>query len=164
MAIAEEEVTDVLPSQPGRDIFLGRKVIEMNIKRFILAAFVVFFMYQITDAIIHILILVEEYRAITIWRKNILSTFWILYITSFIFSFIFVYIFIRGYEGKGILEGLRYGVLIGLFVNIPYVFNQYALYPLNFSLAIKWFVLGMIQIILCGVVTALVYEPKEEIP
>jgi len=121
-------------------------------------------MYQIADTIIHTLILVEEYKAITVWRKNILSTFWILYLTSFIFSFIFVYIFIRGYEGKGILEGLRYGVLIGLFINIPSVFNQYALYPLNFSLAVKWFVFGTIQIILCGVVAALVYEPKEELP
>jgi hypothetical protein len=33
--------------------------------------------------------------------------------------FFFVYIYIRGCENKGLIEGVRFGAMIGLFVGVP---------------------------------------------
>jgi hypothetical protein len=85
---------------------------------------------------------------------------WIFYPIGLVMSFLFVYIFIKGYEGKGILEGLRYGIWIGLFMNLPSAFGQYAIYPVPFSLAIQWFIYGMIEFIILGLVAAAIYKPK----
>jgi len=87
---------------------------------------------------------------------------WIIHITNFIFSFLFVYIFTKGYENKGIVEGLRFGLIIGLLMNVVGMFNQYAVYPLPFSLAIQWFIYGIIQYVICGAVAASIYREKEK--
>ncbi len=88
-----------------------------------------------------------------------MSKMWIFHLCSFILAFLFTFIFIKGYENKGIAEGARYGLIIGLFANIPYAFYSYAMYPLPFSLWMQWFVYGMIEFIICGLIAAAVYKP-----
>lgn len=133
----------------------------MNRKRFILASIVVFVVYEITNWIVHSLILSGVYQRLqSLWRPDMMDKMWIMYVTAFIFSFLFVYIFTKGYEGKGVAEGFRYGLYIGLLMNIAGIFNQYAIYPVPLSLTIQWFIYGMIQFIIIGIVTALIYRPK----
>jgi len=133
----------------------------MNGKRFILASIVVFVVYEITNWIVHSLILSGVYQRLqSLWRPDMMDKMWIMYVTAFIFSFLFVYIFTKGYEGKGVAEGFRYGLYIGLLMNIVGMFNQYAVYPVPLSLTIQWFIYGMIQFIIIGIVTALIYRPK----
>jgi len=133
----------------------------MNRKRFILASIVVFVVYEITNWIVHSLILSGVYQRLqSLWRPDMMDKMWIMYVTAFIFSFLFVYIFTKGYEGKGVAEGFRYGLYIGLLMNIVGMFNQYAVYPVPLSLTIQWFIYGMIQFIIIGIVTALIYRPK----
>ena len=86
---------------------------------------------------------------------------WILYLTGTIFSLLFVYIFTKGYEGKGIAEGAKYGLIIGLFVSLTGSYSQYVVYPLPYSLALKWFLYGTIELIVAGIVVALIYKPAE---
>lgn len=133
----------------------------MNGKRFILASIVVFVVYEILTWIIHTPILGRTYMELQhLWRPDMMDKMWIMYVTAFIFSFLFVYIFTKGYEGKGVAEGFRYGLYIGLLMNIVGMFNQYAVYPVPLSLTIQWFIYGMIQFIIIGIVTALIYRPK----
>lgn len=133
----------------------------MNRKRYILASIVVFVVYEITNWIVHSLILSGVYQRLqSLWRPDMMDKMWIMYVTAFIFSFLFVYIFTKGYEGKGVAEGFRYGLYIGLLMNIVGMFNQYAVYPVPLNLTIQWFIYGMIQFIIIGIVTALIYRPK----
>ncbi|MFQ6078514.1 MAG: hypothetical protein ACE5NJ_05185 [Thermodesulfobacteriota bacterium] len=135
----------------------------MNTKRFIIASVVVFVVYQVIDYLVNGVILMGTYEALKhIWRPeaDMKSLMWIFYPIGLVVSFLFVYIFIKGYEGKGILEGLRYGIWIGLFVSIPGTFSQYVIYPIPFSLAIQWFIYWMIQFIIIGLVAAAIYKPK----
>jgi hypothetical protein len=131
----------------------------MNTKRFIIASLVVFLAFEIIDAIIHTGILGETYKSMDIWRQDMMSKMWIFHAGSFVMAFLFTFIFIKGYENKGIAEGVRYGVIIGLFANIPYGFFSYAMYPLPFSLCMQWFVYGMIEFIICGLIAAAIYKP-----
>ncbi|UCD70562.1 MAG: hypothetical protein JSW70_06020 [Syntrophobacterales bacterium] len=133
----------------------------MNIKRFIIASIAVFICFQVLNFIIHGVILDSTYESLKdVWRPDMMSKMWIMYITSLILSFLFVYIFTKGYEARGIAEGVRYGLLIGLLMNIPGMFNQYVIYPIPFYLALQWFIYGTIEFIACGIVAALIYKPK----
>jgi len=46
-------------------------------------------------------------------------------------------------EGKGLAEGARYGVIIGLFFGISQAYDSYVIYPIPYSLALKWFLSGL---------------------
>jgi len=81
-----------------------------------------------------------------------------MWVTSLVFSFGFVFIFTKGFEGKGMAEGIRYGLIMGIFVMFIGMFNQYATYPISLSLAIQWFIYGLIELMIAGAVTALIYK------
>lgn len=131
----------------------------MNTKRFILASIAVFVAYEIIDSIVHALILCGTYETLKdIWRPDMEQKMWIMYIAVLFFSFLFVYIFTKGYENKGIAEGIRYGLLIGLLINIG-MFYQYVVYPLPLTLVVQWFIYGMIQYIICGIIASIIYKP-----
>lgn len=86
---------------------------------------------------------------------------WVMFLTSCVFSFAFVYIFTRGYENKGIMEGVRYGFYIGILMNVVGIFNQYVVYPIPLFLAVYWFLFEMVRYVIYGMITAAVYKPAE---
>jgi len=134
----------------------------MNRKRFIWVSLVVFLVFEIIDAIVHMVILSKEYEALRLmWRPDLMSKIWIFHVGSLVLAFLFTYIFVKGFENKGIAEGVRYGLIIGLFANIPYAFYEYAMLPLPFSLCLQWFIYGMIEYIICGIFAAAIYKPKK---
>ena len=51
--------------------------------------------------------------------------------------------------------------MIGFLMLIIGMLNQWAVYPIPIAMAIKWLVFGFIQFMICGVVAALIYKPKE---
>lgn len=131
----------------------------MNVKRLALASIVVFIALQVMDFVIHGIILSPVYKVLAhVWRPDMMSKMWILTLSSLIMSFFFVYIFAKGYENRGIGEGARYGIIIGLFMNVIGMFSQYVMYPIPFSLSVKWFVFGMVEFTVCGVLAALIYR------
>lgn len=132
----------------------------MNKSRWLIASVGVYIAYKILDYLINGVILMgiyEETKAV--WRPDMMDKMWIMWITAAIFSLLFVYIFIKGYEGKGIMEGVRYGLWIGLFVSIPMAYNSYATLAIPYKLAFQWWVYGTIQCIICGIVAAWIYKP-----
>jgi hypothetical protein len=136
----------------------------MNIKRFLAGGFAVFSVFLICDFIIHNLILMEFYASMPdIWRSDIMSLMWIMYLCSFVFSYLMMYVFVKGYEDRGLLEGVRFGIIIGLMTNITGAFYQYALYPLPFSLVLQWAGYGLIEFILAGLAASAIYRPKPEL-
>ncbi|MBI1803763.1 MAG: hypothetical protein HY033_03005 [Ignavibacteriae bacterium] len=114
----------------------------------------------VTNMIIHMGLLNTLYHTeavARIMRPESDGTVWIYFVTSAIISFFFTLIFAKGREGKGIAEGVRYGLYVGLLMATPMAYNSYASYPIPYSLALQWFIYGMIQYIILGVVVAMVY-------
>ncbi|MDY7037289.1 MAG: hypothetical protein SV375_14125 [Thermodesulfobacteriota bacterium] len=133
----------------------------MNIRRFTIASIAVFIAIQVTDPIIHGVILGKVYETHKhLWRPDMMSKMWIMMVSSFLFSFLFIYVFTKGYERKGIFEGIRFGILTGFFVYIYSVINQYVVYPLPLHLVLKWCIFGIIQFTIFGILAALVYKPR----
>ena len=136
----------------------------MNIKRFLAGGFAIFTVFLICDFIIHNLILMKVYASMPdIWRSDIMSLMWIMYLCSFVFSYLMMFVFVKGYEDRGLLEGVRFGIIIGLMTNITGAFYQYAVYPLPFSLVLQWAGYGFIEFILAGIAAAAIYKPKPEL-
>ncbi len=87
------------------------------------------------------------------------STMWIIWVTDLIWTFFFTFFFVKGYENKGIMEGVRFGVYMGLFYSLVIAYQNYAVLPIPYSLALQWFAYGFIQLIILGITAALIYKP-----
>jgi hypothetical protein len=123
----------------------------------------VFITYEVLDLFIHMVVLRDTYQELQgLWRTNMIGTAWILFLTALVQSIIFVYFFTVGFESKGVREGIRYGFIFGLLMSFVGIFNQYAVYPVPLWLAWQWFAYGLIQFMVCGIVVALVFQPKIE--
>lgn len=136
----------------------------MNTKRWIWASLAVFVISQILEYIIHGIILAGAYQATaTLWRseEEMRSMAWMMWLSGLIFSFLFVYIFAKGYENRGFMEGVRFGVLMGVFFSVPMSLGTYASMPITGAIAVGWFVWGVIEITLLGILTAIIYKPAE---
>jgi hypothetical protein len=132
----------------------------VNVKKGVLAILAVFAYIFLTDILIHGFALKGMYAATaSAWRPEaeMQSNMLWMCIGQFIMAKYFVWIFAKGYEGKGLMEGARFGTLMGLFVVGTY-FVQYAVQPLTFELLAAWAILGTVQSIGAGVVAALVYR------
>jgi hypothetical protein len=114
----------------------------------------------VTNLIIHVGLLASAYHTeemMKLMRPEADAKTWIFFVTSAIISFFFTLIFSKGYTGKGMGEGIRYGLYVGLLMATPMAYDSYASYPLPYSLALQWFIYGMIQYIILGAIVAMVY-------
>jgi hypothetical protein len=77
------------------------------------------------------------------------------------FAALLTLVYTKGYErGKGGLgQGFRFGVLMGLFLMLPYSLMHYAVYPYPASLILNWFIGGFAETILAGLVIGALYRP-----
>ena len=124
-----------------------------------------FAIFLVGDFIIHGPVLGHFYKSLgNLWRPDMMSYIWIMGLVIFIFSFILMFIFIKGYEGRGILEGLRFGIIAGVLINGIGAFGQYVIYPLPLSLVVQWFVYGIIEFIAAGIAAESIYKqiPDDE--
>jgi hypothetical protein len=133
----------------------------MNWKKIVISFIVVFVVLEVLNFVIHSLILGATYESMSeLWRPEI--KMWIMWIADLIFSFFFVFIFVKGYEGRGIMEGIRFGLVIGCFYVIPGIYSQYAVYNLPYSIILQWLISGFITMVIIGIVAALLYKPEAE--
>jgi len=139
----------------------------MNWKRLWLTALIVFVFLQLTDFLIHWVILkgvYENLAALGVFRSasEMCGYAWVEIVMTAVFSFFFAYIFVKGYEGKGILEGIRYGIVIGFFWIFVNAYNAFIAIPIPYGLVWYWIISGFIQAIIAGILVALIYKPKKE--
>lgn len=124
----------------------------------------VFVAMEVLIFLIHGVILDSTYKSLQeVWRADMDSLMWIYHVLALIGAFFFTFIFSKGYEGKGIMEGVRYGFYIGVWMSSGMAYGSYAMINIPYSLALRWFIYGIIEYIIYGVVLAMVYgmKPKE---
>ena len=130
-------------------------------KKFWLGFVAVFVTSEILNFLINGLLLMPDYQATqNVWRPNMMSYMWVFHVLMVVESFFFTLIFSKGYEGKGIMEGVRFGLYIGIWMSMGMAYGTYAMIAIPYSLAIKWFLFGIIQYIIMGIVVSMVYGKK----
>jgi hypothetical protein len=70
----------------------------------------------------------------------------------------FVLVWAIGIFRRSVGAGAAFGLLMGLFQQVWAIVN-YVVIPMPGALAGKWFVSGLAQAVLLGIVTALIYRP-----
>jgi hypothetical protein len=134
----------------------------MNWKRFFWTGVVVYVVFQGLGFLIDNVFLKGAYDALqSLWRPNMMSRIWALYVAGLFIAFLFVYIFIKGREGKGIQEGVRYGILIWLFTIVPFNLELWVIFPIPHQLIVKWLLFGLLTSLIGGILAAAIYKPVE---
>lgn len=134
----------------------------MNTSRFIITFIVVFIVYMILGWILNDVILDWEGVGGMKDPADMGAGSYILgIIGGLIFAFMFCFIFIKGYEGKGIVEGFRYGLYISLLMFLPLLFIFLGYYDYSAGITCGFVIGNIIITIILGIVAALLYKPKE---
>jgi hypothetical protein len=148
----------------------SRKIREgerlMNTPRFLIASIAVVIMMAATEYFVHALCLQELYEGTApLWRSlaEMNQKLWILWAVYLVMAPLFVLIYIKGYEANqpGVIQGVRYGLLLGLLFSVPMAFSSYVVMPIPFSLALGWFLGSLGEFILMGGVVGIIYRPKK---
>jgi hypothetical protein len=133
----------------------------MNIKRLILAIIAGWFLIFAADMVIHHFWLGPDYQATkAIWRPEpeMQTRLHWMFIAQFLGVATFVAVWAKGFAGGSVGTGVVFGLLMGLFQSI-WVLADYVMIPMPGDLAIKWFIGGLAQAVLLGIVTSLIYKP-----
>ncbi len=134
----------------------------MNNRTFWIGFVVVYVLWQALGFIIFETMLGDAHAAMTnVFRpaKELNDMMWMMFVSSAVMMFMFCYIFTRGYEGKGIMEGARYGVLIAFLMASPMVIEQHVFYPVPENVATMWLVGIFVSFIIVGAAFAAIYKP-----
>ena len=80
------------------------------------------------------------------------------FLVDVLYATIFSYLFVRGWENRGMMEGARFGAIIGIFFWVPLSFFEYLSYPVPEALAVQWALGGICINISMGVAAARMYR------
>ena len=127
-------------------------------KKLVLAIVVGYVVLMGTNFLVHQILLMPDYNAIPLSHRSaegIQHRFWAMCVGQFFFAAMFAYIYTRGQEAKPwLIQGLRYGVVMTFVTVVPYSLSQYVVYIVPYMLAIKWMIMGGIQLLILGAVVA----------
>jgi uncharacterized PurR-regulated membrane protein YhhQ (DUF165 family) len=132
----------------------------MNWKRFWVASLVTYVVVQAMDFVVNEVFMKSANESLkSLWRPDMTSRMWVMYVVGVLVALLFTYIFIKGREGKGIAEGVRYGIIIWLFVSVPMSVGMWVLLPIPFMMIIRWMLFGLLEMLIAGILVAVIYKP-----
>jgi hypothetical protein len=83
------------------------------------------------------------------------------YAASLLGFFVFAYAYAKGYEGgPGLVEGLRFGVIVGLLLACFSGVWSYVMMPVAGSFAAAMVVDAIVEMAVFGIVVGLIYKPS----
>lgn len=136
----------------------------MNIKRLILAIAAAFIFSFASDFLIHAIWLAPDYKATAeVWRSDpeMQSRFGWMVFAHLLGAVAFAVVWAKGAWRGGIGAGATFGLWMGLFQQVVTLF-MYVVMPLRGDIALKWFLAGLLQAILLGIIIAAIYKPRAQ--
>jgi hypothetical protein len=133
----------------------------MNAKRLIIAIIAGFVLIFATDFLIHSVWLMRDYEATkALWRPETEMTKYVgwMFFAQFLCAATFAFIWAAGFAGRSVGAGAAFGLVMGLFQQIWAIVN-YVVIPMPGALAAKWFISGLGQAVLLGMLVAAIYRP-----
>ena len=129
-------------------------------KKVLIGWVAVFVAMSLCGYIIHEVLLKSTYQdpsMTMLWRPPMEMKMSLIFLVNIIVSYFLTLVFSKGYEGKGIAEGVRFGLFVGLVMATPMAYATYATMPITYSLAVQWFIYGILEYIIYGVVLTAVF-------
>lgn len=132
----------------------------MNGKRYVLSAAAGFVWLMVYGAVMNMVILADFWARETapgLMRPEGEEIFGAIVLSCLSQAFALAYVFTRGYEARGIGEGLRFGLLVAWFVGSLYLLF-YAIQPWEIASTVVSIVADGLMYVGLGAVLALVYR------
>ena len=132
----------------------------MNWKRFFVASAAVYVVIQAIDLIANTVFMKSANESIRgLWRTDLSSRMWWMYVFGVLVALMFTYIFVKGREGKGLAEGVRFGIIIWLFMTLPMNVSMWVMLPIGWQIILRWLLFGLLEMLIAGILVAAIYKP-----
>jgi len=87
---------------------------------------------------------------------------WAFAIANFAQAFFMFLIYSKGYQGGApLMEGLRFGVIIGLFWTIPYMAFTWGGMTVTYNAVLVDGIIGFVMTVIAGIITAYIHGKKD---
>jgi hypothetical protein len=132
----------------------------MNWKRLLPAALAVFVAVQASDFALNTLFMKSANEQLkSLWRPDMASKMWLMYVFGALGALLFTYIFVKGREGKGLAEGIRFGLIMWLFIIVPMNVAWWVMLPIPQFVLVRWILFGLLEMLVAGILVATIYKP-----
>ncbi len=134
---------------------------SINVPRFVLSVVAVFIFMFAYEFVVHGHLMMPLYNETPqLWRPEAemqanLFPWGIL--SGVGLALVVTWLFTRHYENKGLHEGVRFGLWLGLLMGVMQ-FGAYNYLPISLNLALAWFAVMLVEGIGMGVVLSLTYR------
>ena len=128
-------------------------------KRLLICTLVVFVFMFFYEFVFHGVLLRADYEPLTaIMRSEEASQglMHFLILGLLVMSWVLCVIFERGYENKGLAEGARFGLILGILMSAPSLIF-FAVMQFPGDLIVKWIIGGLLELVVAGMLLATVY-------
>ncbi len=130
-----------------------------NMKPILSGAAGVFVSMSLYDFITHKYILTELYEKVPhVWRPEMDSKLWIFAIVYLVSAYFFTHMFHRGFMSFGVEEGVRFGLMVGMWISTITAYGSYIIFPISYEIAVHWWLYSVLGFVLHGIVVALVFK------
>ena len=130
----------------------------MNYKRFFLTVLVAFIFVFLFEFLIHGFLLQDTYMQYAhLWRAGGEEQMEVMFLSQFLFSLFAVFLYTCNHEGKGVTEGLRFGLYLGL-IMASVSLSSYAYMPISFDIALLWMITSIIECLGIGSIASVLYK------
>jgi hypothetical protein len=133
----------------------------MNVGRVAAAAVLAWLVYMGLSPLVNTVLLADLYaQHASLFRPADQTNLVVGFAASLVGFFVFAYAYAKGYEGGNrAMEGLRFGVVVGLLLDCFAILWNYVVLPISGALALAWVVDTIVEMGIYGVVVGLIYKP-----
>lgn len=133
----------------------------MRIKRFLLTCGVLTPVALAWNAFVHLVVLRAANASVQhLRRPDLAEKAWLSLLLTAGIVMIFVWGYGRFARNGSLAEGLRYGVFFALIAGLLVDLNQYVLFPIPAVVAAQWFLGGLVEFCLYGIIASRLYPPQ----
>ena len=134
----------------------------MNVKRYVLGSLAVFVFIYLAEFLFHGVIMAGKYQEqIELLRPEAgsMARMPVMALGFLIMAFGFCFVFTKGYEGKGIAEGIRFGLYVAIAFGLSANLINYTVFPWPGMWVAYWTIGETIIMMMGGALIALIYKP-----
>jgi hypothetical protein len=129
-------------------------------RRFLLTCVVLVLVAITWNAFVHLVVLREANASVQhLRRPDLAEKAWL----SIVLTAGIVMVFVCGYSrfarNGSLREGLTYGLFFGVLAGLLVDLNQYVLFPIPAAVAMQWFLGGLVEFSLYGMIASRLYPP-----
>ena len=133
----------------------------MRLRRFLLAGGILMIVAIAWNAFVHLVVLRAANASVQhLRRPDLAQKAWLSLVLTAGIAMLFVWGYGRYARDGSMREGLGYGLFFALIAGLLVDVNQYALFPIPGAVAAQWFLGGLVEFSLYGMIAARLYPSR----